>query len=129
MTAFGLTEALQLLAAPPQGQEEQAMLPLEGHAYFEQAEQSERAMDGRLMWTNSDGDVALASEYPQIALRHRRMRVRFRGLKVPPWQGYLHLVAEWRLAGSDGAWERSKVSWPVEVVPPPAGPVPPTPAP
>lgn len=117
VTVFSFAEVIQLLQMPPLADAagQPAMLPLEGHAYFEQEAEIERPLDTRLMWLFADGHTELAGELRAIALQARRMRVRYRGLRLPSAVGYLHLVAEWREPNSED-WQRSTVRWPFELV-------------
>jgi hypothetical protein len=117
LSVFSLVEVLQVAALPTSA--EPVMLPIEGHAYIEQPTSQERRLDGRLLWINEGGETALAGEFLNLALANRRMRLRFRGLRLPPWgAGNLHLIAEWRETPGEGVWTRSGPAWPVEFLPP-----------
>jgi hypothetical protein len=116
ISVFGLIEAVAAPLSDLRG-----VLPWEGHAYFEQPERLHRHIDVRLLWIrDATKEEAPAQQFDGVEVDSRRVRVRFRGVQGPPWNGYLHIAVEWRDAGSEEHWHREPHRWPVEIVDAPA---------
>lgn len=122
MSVFQMVESMQMPTLPDVPE---AGLNFEAHAYFEQDTPVRRFIDARLVWVGDRGLEAPATDVaPRIEMVQLRMRARFRGVKVPPWYGNLHLLVEWRDAGTE-RWNREPARWPVEFALAPPSVVPP----
>jgi len=90
-----------------------ARLAVHSHAFFEvDADEIGADLEVRLLLLRG-AEIVFASDSVAVKPAGERHRVRIGGLAIPE-PGQFRVAVEWRRAGSEAAWTREAVTWPVK---------------
>ncbi|HYC55001.1 MAG TPA: hypothetical protein VEL28_08680 [Candidatus Binatia bacterium] len=90
-----------------------ARLSVHSHAFFEvDADEVGADLEVRLLLLRG-AEPVFTSNPVAVKPAGERHRVRISGLAIPE-AGQYRVAVEWRRSGSDGAWTREAVTWPLK---------------